>query len=244
MNPRPLVLGFACFLLIAGCASSPTLSGSAGQDGGSAGGGGTGEWESLFPQDGVPRGWIVRSWNDVSQPAPPNARWIVSQGILRGSTPRGTWLVSQREYGDFILEFDFKLAERGNSGVGLRLPPSGDPAIDGLELQLVDPRYYGTNYTARPVELTGALCNFLPPTAQAFRPLDWNECRVTCRGSGVKVVMNGTEVLDADLARQTAAPSRGRPLSERPRKGRLAFQELSRGGGQVLIRNARVRVFE
>jgi len=32
------------------------------------------------------------------------------------------------------------------------------------------------------------------------------------------------------------------PLKDRPRRGHLGFQELSRGGGHVQIRNARLRV--
>ena len=59
----------------------------------------------LFPQDGVPKGWLVRRWNDVSKPADAATTWRVENGILHGSEPRGTWLLSEKEYGDFILEF-------------------------------------------------------------------------------------------------------------------------------------------
>ena len=54
------------------------------------------------------------------------------------------------------LMFEFKLGEQGNSGCGLRFPLFGDPAFDGLELQMVDPRYYGTNQVPA-AELTGGL---------------------------------------------------------------------------------------
>src|SRR5215218_1688184 len=102
--------------------------------------GGQDKWVKLFPEEGVPKGWIVRVWSDVSQPGPEGAVWTVKDGVLHGSEPRGTWLVSEREYGDFTLEFEFKLGERGNSGCGLRFPPAGDPAFDGLELQMADER--------------------------------------------------------------------------------------------------------
>src|SRR2546430_337926 len=83
----------------------------------------------------------VRAWDDVSKPGPEGAKWLVDdQGILNGSEPRGTWLVSEKEYGDFVLEFDWKLGERGNSGCGIRFPGKGDPAFDGLEIQMVDER--------------------------------------------------------------------------------------------------------
>src|SRR5690606_16521074 len=189
-----------------------------------------------------PAGWLVRSWNDVSQPAPPGARWVVTDGVLRGSEPRGTWLLSPGEYEDFVLEFEFRLGERGNSGVGLRIPSSGDPAFAAVELQLVDPRYYGKGYAAKPDELTGALYKLVAPTEQAFKAGEWNHCVVECRGSRITVTLNGTEVLDTDLSARTGSAWRGPPASERPRRGRIGFQEVSRGGGNVEIRGARIRV--
>src|SRR5687767_2946614 len=89
----------------------------------------------LFGTDGIPEGWSVRRWDDVSQPIK-DADWTVKGGILRPGQQRGTWLLSDNEFGDFVLEFEIKLSERGNSGVALRAPANGDPAFDGLEFQI------------------------------------------------------------------------------------------------------------
>ena len=130
----------------------------------------------LFTEKGEPKGWSVHAWDDVSKPGPEGAKWTVDEnGVLNGSEPRGTWLVSDKEYGDFTIEFDWKLGERGNSGFGVRFPPKGDPAFDGMEIQMNDVRYN-----------------------------------------------NGTD-----------AP----PLKDRPRRGHIGFQELSRGGAHVMIKN-------
>src|SRR2546422_558923 len=96
------------------------------------------KFTALFPEEGVPKGWVVRQWDDVSKAAETNAIWKVEQGVLHGSEPRGTWLLSEKEYADFVLEFEWKLGERGNSGAALRAPLFGDPAFDGMELQMVD----------------------------------------------------------------------------------------------------------
>src|SRR4051812_2676820 len=65
------------------------------------------DFTPLFVEDGPPRGWIVRHWADIAnQPEQPSP-WMVKEGVLHGSDPRGTWLISEREYSDFILEFDF-----------------------------------------------------------------------------------------------------------------------------------------
>ena len=74
----------------------------------------------LFDTDGVPKGWVVTEWSDLAKPAPKDVQWTVKDGILSGGKQRGTWLISEKEYTDFILEFEIKLTERGNSGVAAR----------------------------------------------------------------------------------------------------------------------------
>ena len=63
----------------------------------------------------------------------------------------------------------------------------------------------------------------------------------------MKVTLNGQLVLDVNLDEQLKPAERhdgsdAPPLKKRPRKGRIGFQELSRGGGHVQVRNARVKV--
>lgn len=202
------------------------------------------EFETLFPTEGPPRGWVVRAWDDVSKPAEGNPVWQVTNGILTGGEPRGSWLLSEREYGDFILEFEFKLGERGNSGCALRAPLAGDPAFDGLELQMADLRY---NPEAKADELTGSLYRAVAPRHQVYKPTEWNKYEIACVGPQVKVVLNGELILDVNLDAETLRPKRhdgteASPLKDRPRRGHIGFQELSRDGGRVQIRNARIKV--
>lgn len=200
-------------------------------------------WQPLFPKDGPPAGWVVRAWNDVAQPAPTNAQWQVVGGELHSVGARGCWLMSEREFGDFDLEFEFKLGPRGNSGLALRAPLAGDPAFDGMELQMADVRY---NPEAKPSELTGGLYRALAPRRQVYRPEEWNHYEVSLRGDHVRVRLNGVTIQDVDLARQTTVVQRhdgtdAPPLVKRPRRGHLGFQELSRESGHVVVRNAFIR---
>jgi hypothetical protein len=203
----------------------------------------------LFAEDGTPKGWLVRKWNDLKAPADTGTIWKVENGVLHGSEARGTWLISEKEYGDFTLEFEWRLGERGKSGVALRAPLYGEPAFDGMELQMVDPRYYPTNMTVTSAELTGSLYKAVAPRAQLYKPTDWNKYQITCRGPSVKVMLNGETIIDINLDDQTSPTKRhdgtaAPPLKERPRKGHIGFQELSCAGGQVQIRNARLRVLD
>ena len=199
----------------------------------------------LFPADGPPAGWTVRAWNDLTKPGGPDTAWTVTDGVLRPGKARGTWLVSEAEYADFALDFDIKLGERGNSGVAVRAPLRGDPAFDGLEFQVADLRY---NREAAPSELTGGLYRAVAPTRQVYKPLDWNRVSIEVRGSKFVGTVNGERIQDVDLTAfdkpvkrhdGTDAP----PLRDRPRKGHIGFQHLSRNNEPVEIRNARLRVF-
>jgi hypothetical protein len=182
-------------------------------------------------------------WSDLSKPPPEGARWEVRDGVLHGSGARGTWLVSEKEYEDFELAFEFLLGPTGNSGCALRTPLKGDPAFDALELQMVDLRY---KPDALASELTGALYRALAPREQVYRPEKWNAYHIRLEGSRIRVVLNDVTIIDTDLAerKETGKRHDGKdalPLSERPRRGRIGFQELGRGEERVQIRNARVR---
>jgi hypothetical protein len=203
------------------------------------------EFTQLFSQEGLPEGWMVRQWDDISKPAERAAVWKIENGVLRGSEPRGTWLISEKEYGDFILEFEWKLGERGNSGIALRAPLHGDPAFDGMELQMVDPRYYGAaNVSAN--ELSGSVYKAVAPRVQTYKPNEWNRYQITCIEASVQVVLNSEKILDINLDERTSPIKRhdgtaAAPLKDRPRRGHIGFQELSRGGDHVKIRNVRIK---
>lgn len=200
----------------------------------------------LFPEDGVPAGWVVRQWSDVGKPAENETTWTVKDGILHGSPSRGTWLMSEREFGNFELRFEFKLGPTGNGGCALRAPMHGDPAFDGLELQMADLRY---NPEAQPSELTGGFYRAAAPKKDTYFPEQWNEYRIVLHGSQAQVWLNNQRIQNIDLEEFEEAVKRhdgsdAPPLKSRPRKGHLGFQELSRGEERVMIRNARIKVME
>jgi len=200
----------------------------------------------LFPKDGVVKDWLVRSWSDVNKPADPKTTWVVKNGILQGGEPRGSWLLSKQEYGDFILKFDFKLGPTGNSGCALRAPLFGDPAFDGMELQMADYRY---NTQAKDSELTGGIYRAIAPRKQVYKPTEWNTYEVTLQGAHLKVVLNGEVIQDLNLDEQNQKVLRHNgqpcpPVKDRPRKGHIGFQELSRGAEHAQIRNARIKVLD
>lgn len=203
----------------------------------------------LFTEKGVPVGWVMGTVKDVGKLPPAEAKWFVNdQGILTGTNTYDTWLMSDKEYGDFELELEFKVSPLGNSGVALRSPMQGDPAYVGMELQIVDPRYYEGR--GAPEQLCGAIYRALAPQKQVFKPEDWNKYQITCIGPHVKVILNGEVVQDFNLDEQTQPLHRDDPkisspaLKDRPRKGHIGFQDLCRDGGRAEIRNVLLREIE
>jgi hypothetical protein len=97
-----------------------------------------------------------------------------------------------------------------------------------------------------PEELTGSLYRAVAPRKQLFKPNEWNSYEVTLKGSKVKVVLNGEQILDVELKDYNVTVKRHSgedavALKDRPLKGHIGFQELSRGGAHVEIRNARIK---
>ena len=119
----------------------------------------------------------------------------------------------------------------------------GDPAFDGLELQVADLRY---NTAAKDSELTGGIYRAIAPTRQVYKPAEWNRVRIELKGDRLKATINGEVVQDVDLSKfdqpvkrhdNTNAP----PVKDRPRKGHIGFQHLSRNNEPIQIRNARIK---
>jgi serine/threonine protein kinase len=123
------------------------------------------------------------------------AAWGVADGTMvftLTDPPRQRgWLVTQHDYTDFILRFEFQLAPGANSGVGLRMWPG---APKPLEIQIQDDTF-NAFAAQRPIERTGALYGLAGQPAQ-LRPLgEWNQMEIELRGWSLRVAVNGKETL-------------------------------------------------
>ena len=114
-------------------------------------------------------------------------------GVLTSHGGMGLFWYAVREYGDFVLELDFKGTDQTtNSGVFLRVPgvPSSDDYIyHSFEIQIDD--------ASEGIHHTGAVYDAQAPSAAASRPPgEWNHYAITFRGAHVTVELNGTKVVD------------------------------------------------
>jgi hypothetical protein len=114
-------------------------------------------------------------------------------GVLTSHGGMGLLWYSVKEYGDFVLELEYKCAERTtNSGIFVRVPgvPTSDDYIyHSFEIQIDD--------AGEGIHSTGGAYDAEAPKARASRvPGEWNHYRITFRGNRITVELNGTEVLD------------------------------------------------
>ena len=112
---------------------------------------------------------------------------------------RGKILRTEKQFDNYIFEFDFLLPPRGNNGLGIHYPGQGRPSGTGMELQILDnshPKYQklkDSQYHGSLYKLQAAKRGFLKPVGE------WNHQKVTVDGPRVVVELNGSTILEANL---------------------------------------------
>ena len=102
-------------------------------------------------------------------------------------------LWTKESYGDFILDLEFKVAKESNSGVFLRSSDIKN-VLKALEIQ-VHESTDGTKYG-----MVGAIYDAMPPAKSVAKPIgEWNRMTITCKDSKITVILNGEEIIKADL---------------------------------------------
>lgn len=133
--------------------------------------------------------------------AGPTEGYEIVGGALRCRPGHGGTIYTQDEYADFIVRLEFKLPSGGNNGLAIRYPGEGDTAYTGMcELQVLDnthPKYASLD----PRQYHGAVYGQAAPHRGYLRPTgEWNFQEVRVEGSRITVELNGTRILDRDIA--------------------------------------------
>ena len=116
---------------------------------------------------------------------------------------KGGTIFTAAEFTNVIVRLEFKLPPGGNNGLAIRYPGSGDTAYTGMcECQVLDDNYEkNTGQTIDPRQAHGSAYGLVAARRGFQKPIgEWNFEQVTVNGSRIKVELNGTVILDADLA--------------------------------------------
>jgi len=171
--------------------------------------------------------------------AGPVENYEVKEGAIVCKPNNGGTIYYHQNLTDFVARLEFKLPPGGNNGLAIRYPGQGDTAYSGMcELQVLDNsaekyakldarQYHGSAYG-----MVAAKRGHQKPVGE------WNEQEVTVQGSKIKVVLNGTTILDADL-REVREYMAGSP---HPGKERYdGFFGFAGHGDPVSFRNIRIK---
>lgn len=128
--------------------------------------------------------------------------YMVEDGmiVIKPGNDSGGNLYTEKEYADFIFRFEFQLTPGANNGLGIRTPPEGDAAYVGMELQILD-NTASIYANLQPYQYHGSVYGVIPARRGFLRPVgEWNFQEVTVQGTQVKVILNGTVIVDGDYA--------------------------------------------
>jgi hypothetical protein len=152
------------------------------------------------------KGWKQRSGT---------AEYRVEDGAVVGKTVAGTgnsFMCTEKEYGDFILELEFKVAKDMNSGIQFRsqyYTKDTETEIAGKKKKFPADRVFGYQYEIDPSPraYTGGVYDEArrgwlfdlknnPDAQKAFKQGEWNTARIECKGDHIVTYINGVKAAD------------------------------------------------
>src|SRR4051794_37714729 len=80
-------------------------------------------------------GKSLNGWFVVNKQGP---GFLVENGVLICPANGGQKLMTDKEYANFILRYEFKLEADSNNGIGIRAPRVGQTSVEGMEIQILD----------------------------------------------------------------------------------------------------------
>lgn len=204
-------------------------------------------WRVLF--DGsTPKGWV-----DVTGKPFPTHSWTIEDGCLKTIVTRdgAEDIRTEDSFTSFELQWEWKLANLGNSGVKYLIQRMDDwvnkegrqARARGLEYQLVDLYSPDAN---DPTRITGALYSIFPPSNADWKIGEFNESRLIVNGTHVEHWLNGRRV----LAYETTNPKVQAALRKMLPKGSPADAplltespiSLQNHGSEAWFRKIRIRL--
>jgi len=152
-----------------------------------------------------------------------NAKYAVEDGEIVGrSVPKtsNTFLTTEKEYGDFELELDFKIDDpKFNSGIQIcsHARPQGDgEVVYGYQVE-IDPRpdrrwTAGLYFEAGSKQREAGWLNDLTKNEaaqKAFKLGEWNQLKIVANGRHIQTWLNGVPAADFTDADEQAFTPKG-----------------------------------
>lgn len=186
-------------------------------------------------------GWT----NAAGKPAVTGKGWAVEADGVLHRDGKGGDIFTEKEYGNFELTWDWKIAKAGNSGVKYRVLNYPGKGLLGCEYQMLD----DVNHPDAKIGAkrhSASLYDILPPAAdkKLNAPGEWNTSKIVVKGTHFEHWLNGTKVLEVDLTSDTFKTARAAskfkdvPGFAENAKGRIMLQDH---GDEAWFRNVKLK---
>jgi hypothetical protein len=144
--------------------------------------------------------------------------------------------LTNRDYTDFVVRFQFKLPRNADRGFVFRASPgeAGTPIDLNIRSFIETPSLMAALFWSKSGRGADALLPSRP--AQLRSEESWNEMQAECRGDLLTAYVNGQKVLEANLKELSKARNPKEGLSRRT--GRIGFQAHT---NTVRFRNIEVK---
>jgi Domain of Unknown Function (DUF1080) len=141
------------------------------------------------------------AWRGYRQGQFPKAAWSVDEDVLRAmAAGERVDLVSRESFGDFVLDFEWRLPRAGSSAVVYRVNEDTGPALQsGPAMQLLDDEHHPDGADA--LSSCGALYGLMAPwREQRDSAQTYHRARIVARGTLIEHWIDDVRVLACDLA--------------------------------------------
>ncbi len=196
-------------------------------------------WKLLFD------GQTTAGWRTFKTSTFPAKGWVVEDGWLHCLGTGGGDIITDAEFDNFELQWEWKQAPAGNSGVKYFVTESRSKAL-GHEYQMIDDEREPDAKLAHGKRGTAAFYDVLKPSVVPPIKLDGqtNQSRILIQGNHVEHWLNGTKVLEyecgSDAIRAAVADSKFKSTAGfgDKIKGHLLLQDHH---SEVWFRNVKIR---
>ena len=140
----------------------------------------------------------------------------------RGWQRYDAYLISKKKYKDFILDLEYKYPKGGNSGVFFRIGNPKQPVSTGIECQILDS--FGKPHDKMGHHDHGGIIRTMGASKNMSKKHgEWNRMIITCKGTHLKVSLNGEKIIDHRLDKK--GPGKNAGVSDRPLEGHIGLQD-------------------
>ncbi len=146
-------------------------------------------WELLF------EGQDMSKWRNFKKPDI-NPKWKIIDGAMTLTARGGGNLITKAEYGDFDLRLEWKIAEKGSSGIFFHADEKGKQVYShAAEIQILD--NVGAKDNKKDNHRSGSLYDMIAASPESQKLAgEWNSIRIVHNGGDLKVWQNEVKTVD------------------------------------------------